>query len=761
MKIETRLTFNIMKKNIKRTIFTIISIILCTILVFTTMLLISSIRNGISNNLKTEYNDYHFIIKNLDIDSFNKIKDKEYIDKIYIQEDDDKQLKEIEKSYTFLSTKNNINVYIRYKNIKKVCDYSTDIIQTLDLYEGLDNVQDRYEFNQKLLTIYGLIDVEIAEKNYSPICRARVNYSYVLDIMIILILVAFSILFVIILYNAFLITINERKREYSILNSVGGTEGQILKMIFLECIIIGIIGIIIGVLISYLGANIILKILNNILANTRYGFRLVFNAKYSILSIFIIMLNIYISAIIPSIKASTTSIIQGIRNNKQIKYKKRNTILEKVLQIEGKMAIKNIKRNRSKYRIITILLVVCMTSYIVVSTYINYERTTSELVSEYDVDAKLNFDSTLNIDYKTILNDYKDKYGNKIEYMVYKMMGIFVLVEPGNALITNNLVTTWKDNKKSTQMVIIGLDDKTYNNYINKLNANDRDFIIYNNIKQINGEEKLTYTYCPALKTEDNFKLSVIASVNDYENNVYEYEIIDDENLYGNFILTDELIEGYKEIKTNFGAPTIFVNMDTYNRIEEKFNNYIPKNEDSVKKWIFSDTDIISIKIKCKNIIEFSNYIEDISREQNIEIDAEYYTLENQEKIIYINILQLILDIILLAIISIGIISTINIINASLCERKLEFSILYSLGATKENINKILVYECVYIFIKATIISIISSIPILYAIIKYMENIIILNKLLIPFGNICIFFTIILLISLVITLYSIKIIKDE
>ena len=201
--------------------------------------------------------------------------------------------------------------------------------------------------------------------------------------------------------------------------------------------------------------------------------------------------------------------------------------------------------------------------------------------------------------------------------------------------------------------------------------------------------------------------------------------------------------------------------MNTYNKIEEKFNNYTLKDNNSTKKWIWSDTDATLIKIKCKDIIKFANYIEDIDTKQNIGIDVEYFSLENQEKNIYINIVQLILKVIIIAIIAIGIISTINIMNASLCEREQDFNILHSLGATKGNINKILIYECIYMFIKATIISIILSIPILYGIIKYIENIIILNKLLIPFGSIFIFFVIILLISLAVTLYSTRIIKDK
>lgn len=70
----------------------------------------------------------------------------------------------------------------------------------------------------------------------------------------------------------------------------------------------------------------------------------------------------------------------------------------------------------------------------------------------------------------------------------------------------------------------------------------------------------------------------------------------------------------------------------------------------------------ILIKVKCKNIMNFSSYIDNIVKKQNIGIDAEYYSLENQEKIIYIEIVQLILNIIVISIIIIGIISTINII---------------------------------------------------------------------------------------------------
>ena len=754
MKIQTKLLFNNMKINIKRTIFTTISIALCTFLILTTLLVISSIRNGINENIDTQYNDYHFIIKDLDIDSFNKIKDKEYINKIYVQENDEEPLKELDKTSNPFNKNINVNIYIKYDNIKQTYKNSTDIIQTLG-FSPIE-VEEKCTFNDKLLTVYGLMGANLDTDSLTYI--NVLNFSYVIDIMIILILLAFSILSIIILYNAFLITIDERKKDYAILNSIGTTEGQILKMVFKEATIIGIFGIIIGTILSVFGTNIILNMINDILSPTTYSFKLVFNIQYIILALVIILFNIYISAIIPSTRASTASVIEDLRNNKQIKYK-RNSILENILPIEGKLALINLKRNKNKYRVISILLVICMTSYIAVSTYINYEKETASLATNYDVDARLTFDNKSDIDYKSILNNYVTTSGDKIDSIEYKMMGVTALVEPESAV---NQEIFDSDN---ISIALVGLEDNIYNNYINKLDANYGDNIIYNTIITTAGEDELNYTYDYAFNT-NNLNLNIIdisnGTDNYFERPEQKYEIIDDKNLKGDFVLSDDLIDGFKEFRNQFRVPIIFVNMDLYNKIEENLNSYISQNKNHVVTWIgFGDMDEpIHVKVKCEDIIKFSDYIENIKKEQNIEISIDYYSLDNQEKIIYINILQLILKIIIFTIVIIGIISTINIINASLCERKQELKILSNIGATKENIDKVLLYECFYIFIKSTIISIILSIPIIYAITKHMETIIKLNELLIPFGSIGLFFILIFVISLFITFISTKFIKE-
>lgn len=757
MKIENKLTFNNIRKNIKRTIYTTISIALCSFLIIATLLVATSIGKSFKENIAQKYNDYYFSIKNINLDRLNKIKTKEYIAQIYLQENNEGQLYEIDNLPDSFQIIDGINIYIKYDNYKKTCAYTNDILETLNL--TYVETSENCELNTKLLNSYGLIDVSIIPNGYAdsvPTCQARLNFTYVADILLVIILLIFSILSIIILYNAFLITINERKKDYAVLNSIGATEGQILKMTFLENIIIGIIGIIIGFLLSYLCSDLLLKLLNNIVASTIYNFKLVLDIKYIIISFVIIIINIYISSLIPSIRASSASVIQGIKNNKQIKSQTNNSIFEKHLNIEGKLALKNLKRNKNKYKIITILLVICMTSYITISTYINYEKVAANLIDEYDVDAELELNENSNKYYKTILDNYAANSSDKIEYLEYKVMGLYALVEPEDVLIAN---CRYADSLHFP-IRIIGLDDKSYTNYITDLNANNGDYIIYNNITQKEGKTEYVYKYYTAFETNYDFNFKIVYC--NYVDEEASYEIIDDETLKENFVLTEKLPSGFKEIN-NTEKITIFTNMDTFNKIKEKINIH-PKGVNQQNIWMhFGNTSNSGnfVKIKCGNIINFSNYMDNIIQNQNTDISAKYYSLENQEKIIYANVLELILQTIILTIIIIGIISSINIINASLCEREEEFKALSRLGATKENIIKILIYENIYMFIKATIISIVLSIPILYAIIKSMTKTIILDKILIPFTSIGIFILLLFIISLIIAIYSVKFIKEE
>lgn len=432
-----------------------------------------------------------------------------------------------------------------------------------------------------------------------------------------------------------------------------------------------------------------------------------------------------------------------------------------MLPIEGRIALINLKRNKNKYRFITSLLVICIVSFVAVSTYINYEKETTDLVTDFDVDADIEFEET-NTDYKEILNNYTMHTENKIEYFGYKIQHtLFAIIEPSSAITSDTDIYKYEDDKKLIPFQLIELENNKYNEYINKIKANYGDCIIYDNIveKEPIGEDEVTYSYHSMFNT-NKIKLSIV-NEKYADGQSISYEVIDDKNLTGNFVLTNEVLDGFKEIK-NQASCTIFVNMDTYNKIESNINA-IPKNNDEGTPTIgVVHEKPIFVKVRCENIIEFSNYIKTLAEKNGYyNIIPRFYSLEYKEKMIYIDILQLILRTIITTIIVIGIISAINIISASLYERQEEFKILSRLGATNGNINKILLFECVYIFIKALVLSVILSIPIIYAIIKHMEKVIIVRQLLIPFGSIGIFVAVLFIISLAITLYSARIVKKN
>lgn len=776
MKIETKLTLNNIRKNKKRAIFTTISIILCTFLIFTAMLVISSIRNGIDEALTSNDNDYYFALRNLDIEDFNKIKDKEYIDKIYIQSSEDKELTEYkEQDMDIIKYSDKLNIYLKFTNINRTCRYCNDIITTLNL--TYDDVIENCDINEELLNVHGIMDISIVTLYGEDVTiSAGVNLSYIIDVLILLILIIFSVLFIIILYNAFLITVNERRQEYAILNSIGATKGQITKMIFKETTIVGIIGILIGGLLSILGTDIILKTMNNILVDTIYNFEISIKIQYLVLLILIVILNIYISAIIPSIEASNTSVIQGIKNNKHIKSKKKRGVIESILPVEGRIALKNLKRNKSKYRIITLLLVICMTSYIVVETYIEYEERSSNLIDYYDVDAEIQIDSNVNFNYETILDNYSKETGDNIEYIKYKSMVLDFLIEPQESILYKDNYTLedgmiLEDGNVRTSILIIGLEEKVYNNYIEKLNANYGDYILYNNSTYITENEYdngIIHNFNKVFNENYNdLRFSIIDiiynSINNEMRTILKYNIVCNDVFPRNIAYTNNYLEFFKEHSLN-GAVTMYIDINTYNKIENKIQDYIQLNKENLTpdfKTIEDSMNFIHIKIKCENILSFSKYIDNIMEKQNVDLEIKYYTLENQENIIYVSVLEFLLKLVIGTIIIIGTASSINILNASLNERKKEFETLNIIGTTKKNINKILIYECVFVFIKALVISLIISIPIIYKIIEYMKNIIVLQETLIPYTNIVIFILALFIVSLVVTINSGKTIKKK
>ena len=244
----------------------------------------------------------------------------------------------------------------------------TDINKSYDFVKEM-NENEEYEthINKELLRWSGVL------RNNDTLVMLYSLAGIVIAIIIV------SSVFVI--RNSFQISITEKLRQYGMLASIGATKKQIRKNVLFEGFILGIIGIPLGILSGCFATFVLIKLTTYILlkADLLEGMeKIVFDMPLVaiLLSIALGAITIFLSSISSARKASKISPIEAIRSNNDIKIKakklKTPKLISKFFGIGGEIAYKNLKRNKSKYRTTVISLVVSITIFISLSTFIQY-----------------------------------------------------------------------------------------------------------------------------------------------------------------------------------------------------------------------------------------------------------------------------------------------------------------------------------------------------------------------------------------------------
>lgn len=195
----------------------------------------------------------------------------------------------------------------------------------------------------------------------------------------VIILVIIVIASVILIYNAFGISISERSRYLGMLASVGATRAQKRNSVYFEGAVLGLIGIPLGFGAGILGMFVTFKCLQPLLAesglNMGDGLSLVLDFPWWILPVIAVVnvITIAVSAAIPAKRASKTTPIDSLRQNTDIKVKSRRLRSPRIIRLifgyEGELAYKNMKRNGKKSRVITSSLVLSIILFLSVNTF--------------------------------------------------------------------------------------------------------------------------------------------------------------------------------------------------------------------------------------------------------------------------------------------------------------------------------------------------------------------------------------------------------
>ncbi|MBE6715568.1 MAG: ABC transporter permease [Ruminococcaceae bacterium] len=214
------------------------------------------------------------------------------------------------------------------------------------------------------------------------------------------------------IFNSFSISLSERTRQYGLLKSIGATKKQIIRSVIFEAFVLCLIAIPIGLISGCVGIFITFKALGGIITQLMSEFsgmemRFILSFPALTMSALLSTLTIILSAYIPAKRAIRISPVDAIRQNKDIKIKKRHVrispLTKKLFGFEGMISAKNFKRSKKRYAITVFSLFVSTVMFISASSLSSYFTSAVETEAQdmnYDIsvfaDKNLNEDETKN-----------------------------------------------------------------------------------------------------------------------------------------------------------------------------------------------------------------------------------------------------------------------------------------------------------------------------------------------------------------------------
>ena len=622
------------------------------------------------------------------------------------------------------------NVFVMFNNKKKIIKQSEDLAKKL----GYNNA---ISYNSTLLALYG-------ESTYGNIMKSMIT-------MIVIMLSLVSIGCIVIIYNSFAISVMERKKEFGLLSSIGATKKQLSYTVFFEALIEGIIGIILGICGAYIGIGTVILIINNLIGDILVlKLNLVTNIVFIIIPVIFMILVIFISALVPSRRAAKVSPIEAIRQNDDIKINKKKIktgkLVNKLFGIEGEIALKNIKRNKKKYRVTIVSLFISIVLFISFSSYMNYTiDTASSVMGEVPYDYQISyFGDDNDIDALDKISEII-KSNDVKEYVSYSASNLSII---GNYIYSDEYLDFYKSaygddgikaltNLKYQYISIYILDDISYNKYKELIGLDKDSVILLNKFKGVSyGNNKRVNYDIPVINNGDiNIKIC-------------------------NFDDNDEDVDTTKYC--NKKIDNIFITNKSFDLIEEF--SYMSDFKLIVNKKLYDNISDSGTHYTQYNIIsDNTDNIDKLTKELDKYDNVNYTNVKESMK--QANNMILVVKILMYGFIGlitlIGVTSVFNTISTSMALRKREFAVLRSIGLTRKGFNKILFFESLFFGLKSLIYAIPVSLGVTIIIHYALADMMSINSIVIPWKAIIISIVSVFVIVLLTMMYSTSKIKKH
>lgn len=574
-----------------------------------------------------------------------------------------------------LIEKNNIWGYIKLRHPRKVYDFASN-------YKEFN-----IEYNSWLLMYMGISNMDYFNK---------VLYSLG-GITIFIIMIGSMLL----IYNAFFISVSERTKQFGMLSSIGATEKQLFTSVIFEAGIISIIGIPIGVLVGITGIGITMYFVGDALISSMdigvFPIQLYVSPIAIIVTIITAIITIFASVYIPAHRAAKYSAMDAIRQTKDISIKNNNIksskFIYKFFGFEGAMAERNFRGNLHPYRSTITSLIVSIVIFVSTSALTMYLKTSiGEVVtnSNYDI---LYMPSEENS--KLIVSNLYPKLTNIAgitDMCMYstKLMDAKVETE----MISSDYLQHYNQEENNLISVhFILLDDMSYKKYAKDvIGEDDENFqkIIAINSYKMREENSGRFLKSKIIKEQPKLQMELV-----YDGK--EANIVIDK-------FTDIIPVG---ISDYYGSNLLLISSDSYGK--KVFGNE-------------SESFETAAAFKARNPKEVLGEMEAVIASQGKSI-ANLYNIssnqtDNRNLILSVSVFSYGF-IIIISLIAVA--NVFNTISTNINLRRKEFAMLKSVGMGEKSFYKMIRFECIFYGLKSLLLGLPISIIISYGIYKSIE----------------------------------------
>ncbi len=599
---------------------------------------------------------------------------------------------------------------------------------------------DKVSFNDTLLRYYGVVKDDRFRKTLINLSAIIIGIIMIGSVSLI--------------YNAFAISVAERSRHLGMLSSIGATKVQKRNSVFFEGLTIAAISIPIGIITGLAGIGITSLFINPLIKNVfevTESFRIIVVPSSVLIAAAVSSVTIFFSTYLPAAKASRFSAMDAIRQAADLKLTGRTVkttgLTRRIFGIEGELGLKNLKRNKRRYKATVFSLIISMVLFLGVSVF------TMELKKSYTLSQDgVNFDLQVytgdkSPEQKEILGRMAALDDVEESTQIESLDATTLVSETAIADYLKNKGPAAADGKYPYQVVVNALDDRSLKAYAKETgvdfdrmkNTDNISAIVIDTVKYKDmKEDRFIETKVIKARKGDKLDINFFNSKAEKEVNLAAVEMA---------ALTDKLPMG---IVNN--ADTAYVNIvvstDALNKIAEA---------DEVAKDFIN----INLLFKSSNPLRLQQSIEaiqDTAGSSRISIYNLYRQRQKEEQMI------LLLSVFgygfILLITAICIANIFNTISTSVALRKREFAMLKSVGMTPAGFNRMINYESAFYGLKA----ILYGLPISFAV-MYLIHGVLMNSFeyafTIPWLNVCITIAAVFAVVGVAMLYASRKVKRE